>query len=128
MEFEGEVISLSVPQDQIKHLRCVANRKDNDIRALKSELQETQRLLTAARERISRLIGEKSMAPRIAKAAKAAKEKARHISRIVAARKKPGDPKRAFSPEKLKVLQENMANARRVRAEKLLERQTLNQD
>jgi multidrug resistance efflux pump len=97
MEFEGEVVFLSNPQDK-----------------LKSALQETQGLLEAARERISRLLGEHSSAPRIAKAAK----KKAKIARRVARYKKPGDPKRVFSPEKLAVLRENMATARAARSAK----------
>ena len=114
MEFEGDVVFLSNPQDQIKHLRRVANGKDNDIRSLKSALQETQELLAAARERISRLLGEKTSAPRIAKAAK---KKKKHAARPQTW-KKPGDPKRKFSLEKLEKLRANMATARQARSEK----------
>jgi len=114
MEFEGDVVFLSNPQDQIKHLRRVANGKDNDIRSLKSALQETQELLAAARERISRLLGERTSAPRIAKAAKAKKKIANRVARY----KKPGDPKRTFSPEKLAALRDNMAKARAARSAK----------
>jgi len=114
MEFEGDVVFLSNPQDQIKHLRRVANGKDNDIRSLQSALQETQELLAAARERISRLLGERTSAPRIAKAAKAKKKIANRVARY----KKPGDPKRTFSPEAMARLQENMAKARAARSAK----------
>ena len=108
MEFEGDVVFLTAPQDQIKHLRRVANGKDTEIVALKSALQETTGLLEAAKERISRLLGEKSSAPRIAKAAKLKKKTARRIERY----KKPGDPKRTFSPEAMALLRDNMAKAR----------------
>jgi hypothetical protein len=108
VEWEGTQVFLSNPQDQIKHLRRVANGKDNDIRALKSQLEETTRLLTAANERISRLLGEKSMAPKLAKKRKKESIRAGAKKRT----KKPGDPKREFSEEKLAVLRENMAKAR----------------
>jgi regulator of replication initiation timing len=57
VEFEGEVVSLSNPQDQIKHLRRVVNNKDAEIKALKSQLEETNLLLEVANERVKRLLG-----------------------------------------------------------------------
>ena len=114
MEFEGEIVNLSNPQDRIKHLQRVANGKDSEIRSLKSALQETEELLAAARERISRLLGEITSAPRKAKAAKAKKKIANRVARY----KKPGDPKRVFSPEKLAALRDNMAKARQARSDR----------
>ncbi len=114
MEYEGEPIFLSAPQDRIKNLLRAANRKDEDIRSLKSALQETQELLAAARERISRLLGEKVMAPKLKKKRIAANRMAGHAK----SRKKPGDPKREFSPEAMERLRQNMAAARQARSEK----------
>lgn len=114
LEFEGEIVNLSAPQDKLKQLMRAANQKDNDIRSLKSALQETQELLAAARERISRLLGEKAMAPKL-------KKKRIAANRIAAGRKrtkKPGDPKRTFSPEAMEKLRANMAAARQARSEK----------
>ena len=108
MEFEGDVVFLTAPQDQIKHLRRVANGKDTEIVALKSALQETTGLLEAANERISRLLGEKVMAPKLRKKKIAENRRAGQIKTI----KKPGDPKRTFSPEAMARLKDNMAKAR----------------
>ena len=114
MEFEGEVTFLSAPQDRIKHLQRVANGKDNEIRSLRSALQETQELLAAARERISRLLGEKAMAPKLRKKKIADSRRAGHLKTI----KNPGDPKRTFSPEAMERLRANMAAARQARSDK----------
>jgi multidrug resistance efflux pump len=120
MEYEGEVFNLSAPQDKLKQLMRVANQKDIDIRDLKLRLAETERLLAEARERISRLLGEKVMAPKIKKKQIAASRLAGHIK----SRKKPGEPKRTFSPEALERLRNNMAAARQARSEKHLRPET----
>ena len=120
MEFEGEVVFLTAPQDRITHLQRVANGKDNEIRSLKSALQETEGLLAAARERIGRLLGEKAMAPKL-------KKKRIAANRIAAGRKrtkKPGDPKRTFSPEAMERLRGNMAKARATRSAKAASAET----
>ena len=116
MEFEGEIVNLSAPQDKLKQLMRVANVKDNEIRDLKSALQETQGLLEVARERISRLLGEKAMAPKLANIEHKKKVQASRRASGQKRRKKPGDPKRVFSPEKLAALKDNMAKARAVRS------------
>lgn len=58
IEYEGNPVFLSNPQDKIKHLMRVANEKDNRIRELGSQLEETTRLLEEAKARISRLVGD----------------------------------------------------------------------
>ena len=114
IEFTGEVVALGNTDVKIKNLLRNVNARENDIRALKSRIEELEGLLAAARERISRLLGEKTSAPRIAKAAK---KKKKHAARPQTW-KKPGDPKRKFSPEKLEKLRANMATARQARSEK----------
>jgi len=114
LEVEGEVVSLGNTDIKIRNLLRNVNARENDIRSLQSALQETQGLLAAARERISRLLGEKAMAPKIKKKRIAANRVAAGHRRM----KKPGDPKREFSPEKLEKLRANMATARQARSEK----------
>ena len=114
MEFTGEVVTLGNTDVKIKNLLRNVNARENDIRALKLQLEEKDRLLAAARERITKLLGEHAMAPKIAKAKKKANIRAGAVKRI----KKPGDPKRKFSPEKLEKLRANMAAARQARSEK----------
>lgn len=57
MEFEGEVFSLCNTDVKIKNLMRNVNARENDIRALKSQLEEKDRLLVTANERISKLLG-----------------------------------------------------------------------
>lgn len=111
MEFDGEVVFLTAPQDRIKHLQRVANGKDNDIRSLQSALQETQRLLAAANERISKLVGEK-VSTGLKKFNKKAKRK-----KYPGMNTKP-QPKRVLSPEMKVKMALNMAKARQARSEK----------
>jgi len=118
MEFEGTVVQLGNTEVKIRNLLQNIHKLEDENRSLQSALQETKELLAAARERISRLLGEHAMAPKIAKAEH---QKAVKASRCAAAkkrRKKPGDPKRTFSPEKLAALQDNMAKARQARSDK----------
>lgn len=111
MEFEGDVVFLSNPQDQIKHLRRVANGKENDIRVLKSRIEELEGLLAAARERISKVVGEK-VSTGLKKFNKKAKRK-----KYPGMNTKP-QPKRVLSPEMKVKLALNMARARQARSEK----------
>ena len=114
MEFEGTVVQLGNTEVKIRNLLQNIHKLEDENRSLQSALQETKELLAAARERISRLLGEKTSAPRIAKAAKKRKK---HAGRPQTW-KKPGDPKREFSPETLEKLRANMAVARQARSEK----------
>lgn len=57
MEFEGEIVSLGNTDVKIKNLMRAVNAREGDIRALKSQIEEKDRLLAEAAERISRLIG-----------------------------------------------------------------------
>ena len=106
MEYEGEIVLLSNPDVKLKQLMRVANAKDNEIRALKSQIEETKRLLEEAMERISRLLGEKALKGRQKAAAKRPKPKKMRPY------KKPDRPKRTFTPEQLLRLRENMRKAR----------------
>ena len=120
IEFEGEVVRLGNPEVKIRHLLQSVHRLEDENRGLKSALQETEGLLAAARERIGRLLGEKAMAPKL-------KKKRIAANRIAAGRKrtkKPGDPKRTFSPEKLAALRDNRARARQARSEKAASAET----
>ena len=58
MEYEGTQVFLTNPQDKIKHLMRVANGKDNEIRELTSQFEETKGLLEAAEARITKIIGD----------------------------------------------------------------------
>ena len=118
MEYEGEQIFLSAPQDKLKQLMRVVNGKDTEIRVLKSRIEELEGLLAAARERISRLLGEKAMAPKLANIEHKKEVQASRRASAQKRRKKPGDPKRTFSPEKLAALRDNMAKARQARSKK----------
>ena len=57
MEFEGDVVSLGNTDVKIRNLMRNVNARENDIRSLQSQLEETKGLLATANERISKLLG-----------------------------------------------------------------------
>ena len=116
MEFEGEVVSLGNTDVKIKNLIRSANAKDTEIKALKSQVEETEKLLAEAKERISHLLGGKMLKTR------RKKEIGRRLKKYPGERarkhKDPDTPKRQYSPEKLEKLKATMANARAARKAK----------
>ena len=85
------------------------NARENEIRSLQSQLEETKKLLAAANERISKSVGEK-----ISTGLKKFNKKAKR-EKYPGMNTKP-QPKRVLSPEMKVKMALNMAKARAVRS------------
>lgn len=112
MEYEGERVLLSDPDVKLKQLMRAANAKDNEIRSLKSQLEETKSILEEAKKRITRLLGEKLLKGKREAAAKRPKPG------WMRPYKKPVEPRKALTPEHLAKIRENLRKARQVLREK----------
>lgn len=117
MEYEGEVVSLGNTDTKIKNLMRSANVKDMEVKAKQARIEELECLLAEAKERISHLLGEKMLKTRRKKATGLRLKK--YPGERARKHKEEGTPKRQYSPEKLEKLKQTMANARRVRMERI---------